>query len=283
MDDCALNGNYCQFNTAFLNLLSILESEEWFSTYKTGEIEYNFNEITGEIDATPKMAEFFEVNYMSDIVLDIIREIQESENEANVAKPTLLLQKLQSFNFTGEFGSQDNKPGGGGGPPSGGPPSGRKKRRIVKKRKKRKIGPNKVEPESYTELKLKLNRFNTAFGKILTSLTSSRKKRQVDPENRAICNFVKNILFAIGDESGIRDGAYFNMAKIKYSSYFNHQLDYLEEISNKDLDCTGLIEEKAVILKEHHLEELKEYAKYKEFDDGYNDRIRYQVSIIVRD
>ena len=100
MNDCAKNGDYCKFNERFLALLSNLETQEWFSKYEIpGEFEFIFNEEFGEFEKNPKMAQFYEVEYMREIVLGELRSIEQGRTESSTTIPSQLLDKLENVNF----------------------------------------------------------------------------------------------------------------------------------------------------------------------------------------
>ena len=143
MDDCEKDGDYCKFHQRFLTLLETLEAKPWFSNFRIeGEFEFNFED--GEFIKTPKLAQFFQIEFMKHIIIEQIREIEKDESPDLEDKPTRLMEKLESFDYDQDFGQQnnDNDEGeGGGGPP---PPGGRRKKRSTKVeilRKKREGGP----------------------------------------------------------------------------------------------------------------------------------------------
>ena len=143
MDDCEKDGDYCKFHQRFLTLLETLEAKPWFSNFRIeGEFEFNFED--GEFIKTPKLAQFFQIEFMKHIIIEQIREIEKDESPDLEDKPTRLMEKLESFDYDQDFGQQNNdndEGGGGGGPP---PPGGRRKKRSTKVeilRKKREGGP----------------------------------------------------------------------------------------------------------------------------------------------
>ena len=80
MNDCAKNGEYCKFNKRFLEILSKFESLKWFSNFEIpGEFEFSFDEF-GEIQKKPKLAQFFEVEFLRDRIAGKILEMEMRKN-----------------------------------------------------------------------------------------------------------------------------------------------------------------------------------------------------------
>ena len=76
MDDCAKEGDYCKFHQRFLTLFETLESRQWFSNFEIeGEFTYEF--VKGKFKKTPKIAQFFQIQHMRDIIIEQIREMEE--------------------------------------------------------------------------------------------------------------------------------------------------------------------------------------------------------------
>ena len=65
------------------------------------------------------------------------------------------------------------------------------------------------------------------------------------------------------------------MAKIKVSRTFNEDLEDLEAAAEANIDhCKQYVEEKAIKLITGHLEEFKKFIKAKEYNDGFQERIK---------
>ena len=89
-----------------------------------------------------------------------------------------------------------------------------------------------------------------------------------------MCMQVFNILYALADVSGVKDGDYFSLAKIDAASLFNDDLEILEAAANTNMDHCTFVDEKAVRYSLGPLEDLSDLIKYKEYDDGYKARQR---------
>ena len=196
MNDCENDGDYCKFNTRFLALLKEIEAQEFFSTFETGEMEVSFDEEFGEIIKTPKIAEFFEISYMPDIILSEIRNVHDAAKVTDT-KSNQLLANLEKIDFNAEFSveEEDDEQGPGSEPlPQPEPGPGRRKRDASKfkersnTRQKREMhgpppmhgGPHEFfqEPVSYPNIIENSNRLATAVTKMLTNINKRRRKRQ---------------------------------------------------------------------------------------------------------
>ena len=139
MDDCEKDGDYCKFHQRFITLLETLEAKSWFSNFEIVG-EFNFDFVDGEFIKTPKMAQFFKIEFMKHIIIEQIREIEKDESPELEDKPTRLLEKLESFDYDQDFGQEFNDQEGDGPPP----PGERRKKRSTKVeilRRKREGGP----------------------------------------------------------------------------------------------------------------------------------------------
>lgn len=135
MDDCGKDGDYCKFHRRFLALFQTLESKPWFSNFEI-KGEFNFEFEDGEFVKSPKMAQYFQIEFMRNIIIQQIRDMEKNESPDLADKPTRLLEKLESFDYDQEFGEEINDNdedgegnGNGNGPP---PPGGRRKKRDTK-------------------------------------------------------------------------------------------------------------------------------------------------------
>ena len=291
MNDCAKNGDYCKFNERFLALLSNLETQEWFSKYEIpGEFEFIFNEEFGEFEKNPKMAQFYEVEYMREIVLGELRGIEQGRTESSTTIPSQLLDKLENVNFNEIYAyllePEEELLTGDGGPPDG--PLRRKRNTnnyFMSRRKKREgpppppgggfFGPEEREQVSYTDILNNVKRFITAADKILTSARSKRRKRQITPEAKKKCDMIGGIMYTLAMKSGVKDGSQFSLAKIRIADMFNDGLEDLEAIADTSFSyCSAFYDEKAYKIIELNLEELRTFVEMKEFDDGFSQRIR---------
>ena len=96
--------------------------------------------------------------------------------------------------------------------------------------------------------------------------------------NYEMCMQVFNILYALADVSGVKDGDYFSLAKIDAASLFNDDLEILEAAANTNMDHCTFVDEKAVRYSLGPLKDLSDLIKYKEYDDGYKARQRSKTS-----
>ena len=143
MDDCGKDGDYCKFHQRFLALFQTLEAKPWFSNFEIAG-EFNFEFFDGKFIKSPKMAQYFQIEFMRNIIIQQVRDMEKNESPDLADKPTRLLEKLESFDYDQEFGEEinDNNEGPGNGPPP--PPDRRRKKRNAKVgslRRKREGGP----------------------------------------------------------------------------------------------------------------------------------------------
>ena len=273
MNDCAVDGDYCKFNKRFLALLSKLESQDWFSKFEIpGEFEFTLDE-NGEYMKLPKRAQFYEVKFMSDIVYQKLKEIARKQTESSTTVPSLLLDELESFNFTEIYLEEGEESDGE-----------RRKREtndfFRHRRKKREIdedgsffGEEEIEPVSYTDILNIAKRFITAIDKMIKSALSKKKKREVliwPKEER--CEDLDSFLYSFID---FKDGSQFSLAKITKS--INDQ-DIIELEANADSSfahCNiNSYYQKLLSNSQKYLKEFRKFVEYKEFDDGFSNRIR---------
>ena len=299
-NDCADNGDYCKFNERFLALLSNLESQEWFSKYEIpGEFEFTYNEEFGEFEKVAKTAQFYEVDFMKEIVLEELRGIEESRTDSSNTVPSLLLDKLESVDFTQIYSyllepeEEEPQPGVGGGGGGGGGKGGKGRRKrgtneyFLRRRKKREgpghsPGPGgggffgeEREPVSYTGILNNVKRFIAAADKILKSaLSNKRKKRQAGTRALKLkCDIIGSMLYTLAMKSGVKDGSQYSFAKIKNSGWLNHLLGELEAVADTS-SFSHCGAEKISNIVEIELQELRKFIEYKEFDDGFSQRMR---------
>ena len=275
MNDCAKNGEYCKFNKRFLEILSKFESLKWFSNYEIpGEFEFTFDEF-GEYQKKPKIAQFLEVEFIKDWFAHKIRKLERKKNikSSNIV-PSDLLDWLTEIaeDIRKEEEGEEEEPL-------------RRKRNIngyfMSRRKKREQlvegqeedeghggGPELEKPVSYSDILNKIKRFMTVVDKII-----KKSKSPSSSGDKGNCWAFDEFLGPFLKKEGIRDGSQYSLAKIKNSEWLNHLIGELEAVADSSsFNHCGA--DKISDIVEIELQELKKFIEYKEFDDGFSQRMR---------
>ena len=275
MNDCAKNGEYCKFNKRFLEILSKFESLKWFSNYEIpGEFEFTFDEF-GEYQKKPKIAQFLEVEFIKDWFAHKIRKLERKKNikSSNIV-PSDLLDWLTEIaeDIRKEEEGEEEEPL-------------RRKRNInsyfMSRRKKREQlvegqeedeghggGPEVEKPFSYSDILNKIKRFMTVVDKIIKK--SKSPSSSGDKEN---CFVFDLFLGPFIKKEGIKDGSQYSFAKIQNSEWLNHISGELEAVADSS-SFSHCGAENIINIVEKDLQELRKFIEYKEFDDGFSQRMR---------
>ena len=275
MNDCAKNGEYCKFNKRFLEILSKFESLKWFSNYEIpGEFEFTFDEF-GEYQKKPKIAQFLEVEFIKDWFAHKIRKLERKKNikSSNIV-PSDLLDWLTEIaeDIRKEEEGEEEEPL-------------RRKRNIngyfMSRRKKREElvegeeedeghggGPELEKPVSYSDILNKIKRFMTAVDKII-----KKSKSPSSSGDKGNCWAFDEFPELFIKKEGIKDASQYSFAKIKNSGWLNHLLGELEAVADTS-SFSHCGAEKISNIVEIELQELRKFIEYKEFDDGFSQRMR---------
>ena len=284
MNDCAENGDYCKFHKRFLELLSKLESQEWFSKFEIPEqFEFTFNEF-GEIQKEPKIAQFYEVEFMKEIISKKVGKLERRRNkfkEFPQNGPSLIMEHLENYNFEEKY-SYLLEPEEEIVLEEEGPL--RRKRKTNYIRSRRNIGEEEEGVEgsppqgdgeeenksvSYIAILNNVKRFLTVADKIVKSGLSTRPDSLGNKED---CWVFEILMEMLAFKSGIKDGSQYSFAKIKHSEMLKEMVGEFEEVADSNFaSCNA---EKTAKIIEANLQELKKFIEYKEFDDGFSQRIR---------
>ena len=128
---------------------------------------------------------------------------------------------------------------------------------------------------SYTDILNNVKKFQIVFEKMIKSALSKGKVKEeiLGEEELDRCTHIHEMFEILTKKSGVKDGSQFSLAKIKKSSTF-YDYEWLLELEGIADSSFSHCEEKIAKIVNVNLKELRKFVTYKEFDDGFKQRIR---------